>query len=104
MKTRNRRGFLFWASVLAQANVAVVLGQIPTGSLGGVVLDESAAAIQASKVTVVNTETGLRRSVLTEGDGSFVVAALPAGNYEIRADAKGFRTLVQTAIVRTEST
>jgi hypothetical protein len=104
MKARNRRGFLFWASVLAQANVVVVLGQIPTGSLGGVVLDESAAAIQAAKVTVVNTETGLQRSVPSATDGNFLVAGLPGGNYEIRAEAKGFRTLVQTAVVRTEST
>ena len=39
---------------------------------------------------------------MTSGtDGMFLVAALPPGPYEVRAEAKGFRTLVQTATIRT---
>jgi hypothetical protein len=100
MKTRNRRDFLFWV-LLMLGSLGKVLGQVPTGSVGGVVLDESSAAIQGAKVTVVNKETGSQRSALSESDGSFLVAALPPGDYEVRAEAKGFRTLVQVTTVRT---
>ncbi len=104
MKSRGRRDFLFWVAVLTHTSLAVVLGQIPTGSIGGVVLDESDAAIREAKVTVVNKETGLQRSVTSEADGDFLLAALPPGIYEVRAEAKGFRTLVQTATVWTGDT
>lgn len=101
MKTRSRRVFLFWATVLVPV---LTLAQVPTGSLGGVVLDESEAAIQQAKVTVVNRDTGAQRSVVSGTDGIFLVAALPPGTYEVRAEAKGFRTLVQTAAIRTGNT
>ena len=101
MKTRSRRVFLFWATVLVPV---LTLAQVPTGSLGGVVLDESEAAIQQAKVTVVNRDTGAQRSVVSGADGIFLVAALPPGTYEVRAEAKGFRTLVQTATIRTGNT
>jgi hypothetical protein len=100
MKTRNRRDFLFWV-LLMLGSLGAVLGQVPTGSVGGVVLDESSAAIQGAKVTVVNKENGSQRSALSGSDGSFLVAALPPGDYEVRAEAKGFRTLVQVTTVRT---
>ena len=44
MKTRNRRDFLFWAAVLFQSSLTVALGQIPTGSVRGTVLDETSAS------------------------------------------------------------
>jgi len=101
MNARHRRGFLFWATVLIHAGTVAALGQIPTGSLVGVVFDESEAAIRDAKVTVRSRETGSQRVVVSGGDGMFLVAGLPPGTYEVRAEAKGFRTLVQTAAVRT---
>ena len=39
---------------------------------------------------------------MTSGtDGMFLVAGLPPGSYEVRAEAKGFSTLVETVVIRT---
>ena len=81
--------------------MVLALAQVPSGSLGGTVLDESEAAIQGAKVSVKNQDTALQRSVTSGTDGTFLVAGLPPGSYEVRAEAKGFRTLVQTVTVRT---
>jgi len=98
---RARRISLFGTTVLIAASVAPTFPQIPSGSIGGTVVDESDAAIQGARVTVVHRETGFQRSVGAHVDGMYLVPSLPPGTYEIRAAAKGFRTLVHTATVRT---
>lgn len=98
---RSRCSFLLHATVFIPATVLLAFGQVPTGSVGGMVFDETEAVIQNAKVTVVNQETALQRSVTSGDDGMFLVAGLPPGPYQIRAEAKGFRTLIQTVTVRT---
>lgn len=96
-----RRAFIPRSVFLIPASVFLTFAQVPSGSLSGTIFDESEAVIRDAKVTAVNQETGLQRSVTTGGDGMFLVAGLPPGSYEIRAEAKGFRTLAQTATIRT---
>lgn len=103
-KARSRWSFLFWATLVMPASVVLMLGQVPTGSVRGVVLDESDAAIPGAKVTAVNRDTGAQRWVMSGADGMFFIGGLAPGAYEVRAEAKGFRTLVQTATIRTGST
>jgi Carboxypeptidase regulatory-like domain len=90
-----RRAFIPRCVFLIPASVFLTFAQVPSGSLSGTVFDESEAVIRDAKVTAVNQETGLQRSVTTGGDGMFLVVGLPPGSYEIRAEAKGFRTLAQ---------
>ena len=59
-------------------------------------LDQSEAVIQDAKVIVANHETGAQRSANSDSAGLYLVADLPPGTYEVRAGAKGFRTLVQS--------
>ena len=88
-----RHNFLFQVTVLVPALAIFTFGQVPTGSLGGTVLDESEAVIPDAKVTVTNQDTAFQRLVTSGKDGMFLVPGLPAGPYEVRAEAKGFRTL-----------
>ena len=81
----------------------VVCAQAPTGTISGAVRDESGGVIPNAKVTVVNKDTGLSRELVSGSDGSFAAPALPAGNYEVRAEATGLRPLVRTAVVETGS-
>ena len=91
-------------SFLVFAVAGAMLGQVPTGTIAGVVSDESGAVVPNAKVTVIHKETNLRRDLVAGADGSFSAAALPAGNYEVHAEASGFRLLVRPATVETGAT
>ncbi|MBZ5704205.1 MAG: TonB-dependent receptor [Acidobacteriia bacterium] len=50
-------------------------------------------------VTAVNTGTGLSRTTVTSGAGSYRIPELPIGTYKVTASAPGFKTIVQTVEV-----
>jgi hypothetical protein len=68
------------------------------------VKDETGAVIPGATVMIRHKETGAQRTLTTGADGNYTAALLPAGEYEIRAEAKGFRALVRSATVETGST
>jgi hypothetical protein len=88
--------------LLACAGVAAA--QAPIGAVGGTVSDSSGAVVAGAAVTVTNVETGLKREVKTGPEGEFFVPALPAGQYEVRGTASGFRQTLRRAGVETGST
>ncbi len=67
-------------------------------ALSGGVHDRTGAVLAAAKITARHTDTGLSRTALTDGDGHFIFPALPAGEYELRAETRGFRPLVRKGI------
>jgi carboxypeptidase family protein len=69
--------------------------QTAAGSISGVVQDESGAVIPGAGVTVTNTDTGISRSLPTDGAGRYRVAGLIPGMYEIQAQAAGFETVIR---------
>jgi Carboxypeptidase regulatory-like domain len=85
---------------LVALSVARSLAQAPVGTLDGTVHDPSGAVMQGVAVTVTNKDTGLERQVTTGVDGGFAAPSLGVGRYEIRAQASGFRTLVESATVQ----
>jgi len=89
---------------LILATAVALLAQVPTGTIAGVVTDESGAVVPNAKITITNKDASLRRDVTTSADGSFSAAALPAGEYEVRTEATGFRVLVRPATVETGAT
>ena len=70
-----------------------------TGTLFGKVQDVGGTALAGVAVTAHNVESGLSRSAATDATGGFVLAALPVGPYEVRAESQGFRPLVQRGVV-----
>jgi len=81
--------FLFSTiSVFAQSDLG-------NSSLEGLVVDEREAVIQGASIEVKNLETGLKRTVVTDSSGRFVVSILPVGRYLVTASAEGFAEVKQ---------
>ena len=70
-----------------------------TGSISGVVKDPSGAVIPSVKVVALNTQTGIRQTVTTDGKGFYSFPALPIGVYEIDVQQRGFKGYRQTGII-----
>ena len=75
--------------LLALAWGNCVLAQVSSTSIVGRIEDASGAGIPAAIVSVTSLETGVVRSVTTEGDGSYRVLWLPVGRYEVKAEKSG---------------
>jgi hypothetical protein len=70
-----------------------------TAQITGTVRDTSGAVLPGVDVTAVQTDTGFRRSAVTEESGLFVLSNLPIGPYRLEAMLSGFRSFQQTGIV-----
>ncbi|PYR85530.1 MAG: TonB-dependent receptor, partial [Acidobacteria bacterium] len=70
-----------------------------TAQISGAVQDQSGAVLPGVEVTATQTETGVRRTTVTNETGSYVLPNLPLGQYRLEAALPGFRTFVQTGIV-----
>src|ERR1700722_11602338 len=87
--------------IVAVLGAMASLAQAPVGSLTGTLHDSTGAVMPGVAVTVTNKDTGLERKMTTSGEGIFSAASLPGGNYSIKAEATGFRTLEQSTAVQT---
>ncbi len=63
-------------------------GQTATGTIRGVVTDNSGAVVPAATVTL--TGNGLERSAQTQADGSYVFQGLPSGQFSVKMAYPGF--------------
>ena len=94
---RMLRRSLFGAAAFI-LSTAVAFAQA-TAELNGRVTDESGAVLPGVTVTATQTDTGFTRSVVTDGNGTYVMPNLPTGPYRLEVMLQGFRTYVQTGIV-----
>src|SRR5688500_5311076 len=79
----------------------------PTGLLNGRAVDQSQAAMPGVTVTATNVATNESRTVVTNSEGVYHLAALTVGTYELTFQLEGFRevrrmgVLVEAAVPRT---
>jgi hypothetical protein len=67
------------------------LAQAPTGSVRGVVRDQSDAVISGAKITASSKGSGAERTFTTKADGEYQIGNLPPGEYEIKVTMAGFK-------------
>jgi outer membrane receptor protein involved in Fe transport len=72
--------------------------QVTTGTISGIVQDQSGAAIAGAEVTVKNVDTGTARTLTSDAGGRYTAPDLPLGNYEVQAQHSGFQTEVRSGI------
>src|SRR5713101_671859 len=88
---------LFLAVILAVGIAGPAPAQV-TATISGRVEDPSGAAVPQATVTVTSLETGAGRTVATDAAGTYRVLSLPVGQYEVKAEAAGFKAALQTGI------
>src|SRR5947199_2655824 len=82
--------------------VVMVCGNVwaqATAQISGSVQDQSGAVLPGVEVAATQTETGVKRTTVTNETGTYVLPNLPLGSYRLEAALPGFRTFVQTGIV-----
>jgi len=86
-------------SVAAVLIPTFVLAQSFRGAIRGQITDPSGSVVAGAKVTAKNVDTGLTRETITTGEGTFVLAELPAGTYTVTVNAAGFAQVAQNVVV-----
>jgi hypothetical protein len=86
-----RLSVLLYAGLLLLSPYSKALAQATaSATIQGTVLDQTKAVLPGASVTVVNNTTGLTRSTLSNALGLYRFDLLPAGTYDLRAEAPGF--------------
>jgi hypothetical protein len=79
--------------------VASVLAAQEVAQISGTITDQSGSVVPGVEVTATQTETGAKRTALTDSSGLYVLPNLSLGPYRLEAMKTGFRTFVQTGVV-----
>src|SRR5689334_9697916 len=64
-----------------------------TAAISGVVTDPSGAVIPKAAVSVTNTQTGAKRSDVSDAQGRYSIPQLPPGTYSLNGQAAGFNEI-----------
>src|ERR1700693_118855 len=87
--------------------IGVILGglvasaQVSTGTISGVVQDQSGASIAGAMVDIRNLATGAVRTVTSDAGGRYIAPDLSLGSYEVQGQQSGFQTEVRSGITLT---
>ena len=91
--------------VLLLSSVAVLAQTtISTGSIQGTITDPSGAVVSGAKVTIRNRGTDQNSITATNSSGTYASGALTPGNYVVRIEASGFRTVEIPVTVQVNTT
>ena len=84
--------------LLLAASVAQAQGVGTSGDITGTVVDSVGAVLPGVTISVVDTQTGLKRTVATDGAGQYRVAGLSPSTYEVSAARSGFATDLRRSV------
>ncbi|HEX6896939.1 MAG TPA: carboxypeptidase regulatory-like domain-containing protein, partial [Bryobacteraceae bacterium] len=73
--------------------------QAPTGIVLGTITDETGAVVPNATISITNKATGAARTLTANSEGLYSAPSLAAGDYEVRVEMAGFRTVVRDAQV-----
>jgi Carboxypeptidase regulatory-like domain len=85
-------------SFLFATFVAHAQGVGSSGEITGTVTDASSGVLPKVTINVVDTQTGLKRTAMTNGTGQFRVVGLSPATYDISAEMAGFATEIRRSI------
>src|SRR5690242_16339766 len=90
--------------ILAASGVVFIIlagsarAQVLYGSLVGNIKDSSGAAIGGAVVEATQQQTRVVRTATTDASGKYSLSNLPAGDYDLKITAQGFKTSAKTNV------
>src|SRR5271155_1212098 len=70
-----------------------------TGTVAGIVKDQTGGVIAEAKLTATNTAQGLKNRTTSNPKGEYVFPSLPVGTYDLLVEAPGFKPQTRTGLV-----
>src|SRR5262245_29468648 len=83
---------VLWGSTAVQA-------QTELSTIRGTATDPTGAVIAKGTITVVNSETNLQRTTVTNENGDYELPDLKRGTYRLTATSTGFKNFVADNII-----
>ncbi|HLY20028.1 MAG TPA: TonB-dependent receptor [Bryobacteraceae bacterium] len=97
--TRNLKQVICFIILAGFILGAPLQAQDVLGAITGTVKDATGAAVPDATVRARNIDTNLEIVQHTQGNGSYVVANIPAGNYRVTFTKEGFQTETHTQVL-----
>src|SRR6202522_4263947 len=88
------------ASIILLTSPLLAQSTTATGSVQGTLTDSTGAVVPNASITITNKGTGESFGVPTSSAGTYNSGALVPGEYTVRAEVKGFKTVEAGVIVR----
>jgi hypothetical protein len=82
--------FAVVAVFLVPAGRPLIAQTSGNGNINGTIIDQTGATVPNTTVVVLNTDTGVSRTLTTNNDGSYAANFLLPGHYEVTAGGNGF--------------
>jgi hypothetical protein len=83
--------------LVALAGVQSMYGQ-GNATIVGVVSDSTKAAVPGARVTLINVDTGIRATAVTDSGGRYNFPQLAVGNYRVEVVSEGFKKATESGI------
>src|SRR6202140_2321849 len=83
---------------LLATSMAHAQGVGTSGEITGTVTDASGAVLLKATVNVIDTQTGLKRTAVTNSTGQFRAAGLSPATYDVSAELSGFATEIRRSV------
>jgi hypothetical protein len=77
---------------------SALLSAQQTGEIVGTVTDKTSAVLPHAKVTMTNTQSKDIRTTTSNAEGFFSFSGVVSGDYSVKVESKGFRTVEDTNI------
>ena len=85
-------------TLLVSVCTLLLNAQSERGTITGTIRDGSGAVVPGAKVTLTNTETGVKFNSPSNANGEFTVPQLQVGVYTVRVEKEGFRPSTLTGL------
>jgi hypothetical protein len=94
-----RKTLIVYLGLLSSLAFTAYAQPATNATLSGRVTDPTGALVTGAKVTVTSNATGAQRETVTNDEGFYALPNLPPGEYEVKVQSSGFKTMLYKNLV-----